>query len=172
MSELRALAESRLTEINALSRQVSTITVEKEAAIEEKKKPPTKEVVLESSVYKGLQTQYTVAILEISQVCGCVECEGVFVWVWMCVVCVYKGLQTQYTVAILEISQVCGCVDVLNDVECEGVYTCVFVWVWICVYEGLQTQYTVAVLEISQVCGCTWKWSVRVFGVWGVYVYT
>ena len=134
VSELRALAESRLTEINALSRQVSTITVEKEAAIEEKKKPPTKEVVLESSVY--------------------------------------KGLQTQYTVAILEISQVCGCVDVLNDVECEGVYTCVFVWVWICVYEGLQTQYTVAVLEISQVCGCTWKWSVGVFGVWGVYIYT
>ncbi len=68
LSELRDLAESRLAEITALSRQVVVLNVEKEAVSEEKKKPPTKEAILESAVYKGLQTQYSVAAHEINQV--------------------------------------------------------------------------------------------------------
>ncbi len=69
LSELRDLAESRLSEITALSKQVSVLNAEKEAVSEEKKKPPTKEAILDSAVYKGLQTQYSVAAHEINQVC-------------------------------------------------------------------------------------------------------
>ncbi len=71
LSELRDLAESRLSEITALSKQVSVLNAEKEAVSEEKKKPPTKEAILDSAVYKGLQTQYSVAAHEINQVCVC-----------------------------------------------------------------------------------------------------
>ncbi len=56
--------------------------------MEEKKKPPSKEAVLESSVYKTLQAQYSVAAHEITQVgvsrgCGYHVSSGCVQWVWL-----------------------------------------------------------------------------------------
>ncbi len=68
LADVQSLAESRLAEVNTLYKQVATLKAEKEAATDEKKKPPSKEAVLESTVYKALQAQYSIAVGEISQV--------------------------------------------------------------------------------------------------------
>jgi len=68
MAELQALADSRKSDIDDLARQVSSLGNERRGILDERQRPPSKDSVMDSAVYKGLQTQYTVAVQEIGQV--------------------------------------------------------------------------------------------------------